>query len=70
MPASQDTLDVRGIISLSKGESRVKEQMRHSSIRVSVDGHGHLVPEESKAAVDRLDEPITEGGKRDVKRAG
>ena len=33
----------------------VKEQMGHSSIQVTVDTYGHLIPGENKAAVDRLD---------------
>ena len=33
----------------------VKEQMGHSSIQVTVDVYGHLVPSANRAAVDRLD---------------
>jgi hypothetical protein len=41
-----------------KGESLayVKEQMGHSSIQVTVDVYGHLVPGGNRAAVDRLDD--------------
>ena len=35
----------------------VKEQLGHSSIQVTVDHYGHLVPGGNRAAVDRLDDP-------------
>jgi Phage integrase family len=42
---------------LQNGESPayVKEQMGHSSIKITVDTYGHLIPGSNKAAVDRLD---------------
>ncbi len=44
---------------LQQGESLVyvKEQMGHSSIQVTVDLYGHLIPGGNKQAVDRLDTP-------------
>jgi hypothetical protein len=36
----------------------VKEQMGHSSIQVTVDLYGHLIPDGNKQAVDRLDGPV------------
>lgn len=36
----------------------VKEQMGHSSIQVTVDRYGHLIPGGNKQAVDRLDTPV------------
>jgi integrase len=44
---------------LQQGESPVyvRDQMGHSSIQVTVDIYGHLIPGGNKAAVDRLDEP-------------
>jgi len=44
---------------LQQGESPVyvKEQMGHSSIQVTVDLYGHLIPGGNRRAVDRLDEP-------------
>ena len=36
----------------------VKEQMGHSSIDISVDTYGHLVPGGNRQAVDKLDDPI------------
>jgi integrase len=43
---------------LQNGESPayVKEQMGHSSIQVTVDIYGHLVPGGNRQAVDRLDD--------------
>jgi integrase len=45
---------------LQQGESPVyvKEQMGHSSISVTVDLYGHLIPGGNRQAVDRLDEPV------------
>lgn len=44
---------------LQNGESPVyvKDQMGHSSIQVTVDLYGHLIPGGNKQAVDRLDTP-------------
>jgi hypothetical protein len=43
---------------LQQGESPVyvKEQMGHSSIQVTVDLYGHLIPGGNRQAVDRLDD--------------
>ena len=43
---------------LQQGESPayVKEQMGHSSIQVTVDIYGHLIPGANRQAVDRLDD--------------
>jgi integrase len=45
---------------LSNGESPayVKEQMGHSSIQVTVDIYGHLVPGGNRQAVDKLDDVV------------
>ena len=45
---------------LQQGESPVyvKEQMGHSSIQITVDLYGHLIPGGNKQAVDRLDTPV------------
>lgn len=45
---------------LQQGESPVyvKEQMGHSSIQVTVDLFGHLIPGGNKQAVDRLDQAM------------
>jgi integrase len=47
---------------IQQGESLVyvMEQMGHNSIRVTVDIYGHLVPGGNKAAVDRLDQAVSE----------
>ena len=43
---------------LQQGESPVyvKEQLGHSSIDVTVDIYGHLIPGSNRQAVDRLDD--------------
>jgi len=45
---------------LQNGESPVyvKDQMGHSSIQVTVDLYGHLIPGGNQQAVDRLDTPM------------
>ena len=42
---------------IQQGESLayVQEQLGHSSIQVTVDTYGHLIPGANRAAVDRLD---------------
>jgi len=44
---------------LGKGESLayVRDQMGHSSIQITVDIYGHLVPGSNRQAVNRLDDP-------------
>jgi len=44
---------------LSNGESPVyvKEQLGHSSIQITVDIYGHLIPSNNREAVNRLDNP-------------
>jgi integrase len=53
---------------LQNGESvtYVKEQMGHSSIQITVDVYGHLVPGGNRSAVDRLDDDAA----AETKRAG
>ncbi len=45
---------------IAQGESLgyVKEQMGHSSIEVTVDTYGHLIPGANRKAVNKLDDPI------------
>ena len=43
----------------------VKEQMGHSSINVTVDIYGHLVPGGNRQAVDRLDDDVSIVSKKD-----
>ncbi len=47
---------------LQQGESPVyvKEQLGHSSIQITVDCYGYLIPGGNKQAVDRLDTPVAE----------
>ena len=51
---------------LQNGESLtyVKEQMGHSSINVTVDIYGHLVPGGNRQAVDKLDDTPTIAAKK------
>jgi integrase len=44
---------------IEQGESLayVRDQMGHSSIQITVDTYGHLIPGANRAAVDRLDDP-------------
>jgi len=35
----------------------VMEQLGHSSIKITVDIYGHLIPSSNRAAVNRLDNP-------------
>jgi len=44
---------------LSNGESPVyvKEQLGHSSIQMTVDTYGHLIPGSNRKAVNQLDTP-------------
>ncbi|MBW1697857.1 MAG: site-specific integrase [Deltaproteobacteria bacterium] len=46
---------------LSSGESPayVKDQLGHSSIKITVDIYGHLIPSSNRNAVNRLDFPTT-----------
>ncbi|MGH7961840.1 MAG: tyrosine-type recombinase/integrase [Candidatus Binatia bacterium] len=46
------------LIQNSESLAYVKDQMGHSSIQITVDTYGHLVPGGNRAAVDRLDEPV------------
>jgi integrase len=50
---------------IQQGESLayVRDQLGHSSIQVTVDVYGHLVPGSNRAAVDKLDDaPIRNPG--------
>jgi integrase len=50
-----------GSLLIQKGASLayVKDQMGHSSIQITVDTYGHLIPGADVAWVDRLDEPTS-----------
>ena len=45
---------------IEQGESLayIRDQLGHSSIKVTVDTYGHLVPGGNRQAVDRLDERV------------
>lgn len=44
------------LIQAGESPTYVKEQLGHSSITITVDTYGHLIPGTNKAAVDRLDD--------------
>ncbi|HIE65203.1 MAG: site-specific integrase [Nitrospira sp.] len=46
------------LITNNESLAYIRDQMGHSSIQVTVDLYGHLVPGSNKQAVDRLDEPV------------
>ena len=48
---------------IGQGESLayIRDQLGHSSIKVTVDTYGHLVPGGNRQAVDKLDERVTVG---------
>jgi integrase len=54
-----NTRHTNASILLSNGESPVyvKEQLGHSSIQMTVDIYGHLIPNSNREAVNRLDNP-------------
>jgi integrase len=54
-----DTRHTFASLLLSNGESPVyvKEQLGHSSIQITVDIYGHLIPSSNRRAVNRLDNP-------------
>src|SRR5262245_56754879 len=56
---------------IQQGESLayVKEQCGHSSIKVTVDTYGHLVPGGNRQAVDKLDERVTVSKDKDAATA-
>ena len=47
------------LIEQGEGLTYVKDQCGHSSIKITVDIYGHLVPGGNRQAVDRLDERVT-----------
>ncbi len=54
------TLHIQGNASLAY----VQQQLGHSSIQITVDRYGHLVPGENREAANRLDDlPVGEGSR-------
>jgi integrase len=45
---------------IQNGESLayIRDQLGHSSIKITVDAYGHLVPRANKKAVEKLDETV------------
>jgi integrase len=61
-----DTRHTFASLLLSNGETPVyvKEQLGHSSIQMTVDIYGHLIPSSNRDAVNRLDTITTDGVKQ------
>jgi len=57
------------LIQQGEGLAYVRDQMGHSSIKVTVDIYGHLVPGGNRQAVDKLDERITPKTAQDAANA-
>jgi integrase len=59
-PVLHDLRHTFASLLIQNGESLayVRDQLGHSSIQVTVDIYGHLVPGANRAAVDRLDAPM------------
>jgi integrase len=57
------------LIQQGEGLAYVRDQMGHSSIKVTVDIYGHLVPGGNRQAVDKLDERVTVKADKDVATA-
>jgi integrase len=57
---------------IEQGESLpyIRDQMGHSSIKVTVDIYGHLVPGGNRAAVDKLDLEVAEKAEAEEEQAG
>jgi integrase len=47
------------LIQQGEGLAYIRDQLGHSSIKVTVDTYGHLVPGGNRQAVDKLDERVT-----------
>jgi len=57
---------------LSNGQSPVyvKEQLGHSSIQITVDIYGHLIPSSNREAVNQLDQPSKNATFRNLSATG
>lgn len=55
---------------IQQGESLVyiKEQMGHSSIRVTIDTYGHLIPGSNRQAVNKLDDPALDTDRKSARK--
>jgi integrase len=56
---------------IEQGESLayIRDQLGHSSIKVTVDTYGHLVPGGNRQAVDKLDERVTVSEEKEAANA-
>ena len=65
-----DTLSRRQLIEQSESLAYVKDQCGHSSITVTVDTYGHLVPGGNRQAVDKLDERVIVNAEKETPANG
>jgi integrase len=54
------------LIQQGEGLPYIRDQLGHSSIKITVDTYGHLVPGGNRQAVDKLDERVVVNGEKDA----
>jgi len=54
------------LIQQGQGLPYIRDQLGHSSIKITVDTYGHLVPGGNRQAVDKLDERVVVNGEKDA----
>jgi integrase len=57
---------------IQNGESLayIRDQLGHSSIQVTVDTYGHVIPGANRQAIDRLDDDTTRNSRATIIRKG
>jgi integrase len=54
------------LIQQGEGLPYIRDQLGHSSIKITVDTYGHLVPGGNRQAVDKLDERVVVNGEKEA----
>jgi integrase len=54
------------LIQQGEGLPYIRDQLGHSSIKITVDTYGHLVPGGNRQAVDKLDERVVVNGEKET----
>ena len=54
------------LIQQGEGLPYIRDQLGHSSIKITVDTYGHLVPGGNRQAVDKLDERVVMNGEKEA----
>jgi integrase len=54
------------LIQQGEGLPYIRDQLSHSSIKITVDTYGHLVPGGNRQAVDKLDERVVVNGEKEA----